>query len=166
MTTDVIAVRPHDSVYNAMDIMVARSVSGLPVTGTSSWRMLLMFQRHVEPHKLVLMLRLFVEIPHQPAANAASRSNCGRTRHQLASRRFPCNASNHSIIEQDGSLSFVQVSRPCSTPSYCVRRRRGRVAVGRHQRLRPAGPGSDAGARGRLHRLFPASRQARCLVKT
>ncbi len=41
MTTDVIAVRPHDSVYNAMDIMVARSVSGLPVTGTSLCTMLL-----------------------------------------------------------------------------------------------------------------------------
>ena len=33
MTTDVISVRPDDSVYSAMDLMVARSVSGLPVTG-------------------------------------------------------------------------------------------------------------------------------------
>ena len=33
MTTDVITVRPEDSVYSAMDLMVAKSVSGLPVTG-------------------------------------------------------------------------------------------------------------------------------------
>ena len=38
MTTDIISVRPEDSVYSAMDLMVAKSVSGLPVTGMPAAR--------------------------------------------------------------------------------------------------------------------------------
>ena len=35
MTTDIITVRPDDSVYSAMDLMVEKNVSGLPVTGVA-----------------------------------------------------------------------------------------------------------------------------------
>ncbi len=72
MTTDVIAVRPHDSVYNAMDIMVARSVSGLPVTGTSLCRMLLKCRSILVHPPIYVDAALHAKAFRAPAADNAA----------------------------------------------------------------------------------------------
>ena len=76
MTTDVISVRPDDSVYSAMDLMVARSVSGLPVTGACCRLLRAVHARETSAP------------PSPPPAHATARLVVRGSRHQEGSSWF------------------------------------------------------------------------------